>query len=394
MVLTFRYRLLPTKLQHRALGAILEGQRQLYNAALEERIGAFQKAGITRAYVDQCKALTRWRREDAEAANFPVALQRWTLKRLDEAYQAFFRRLKSGAKAGFPRFRGQGRFNTFGFRQFSGITFREGRVRFRGMPGALRVHLHRPIPETGSIRSCVFHRDAKGWTVGLAIELPEARLRGGNRVVGVDLGISLFASISDGGCIPSLRAARRAERAMRLAQRALSRKQRGSKGRTAARHDLARCCARITRARSNHLHQASARLARDYEVIVVEKLQVNARAQGILAKDVRDASWGLFISMLRYKAECAGSRVIEVDPSGTSQECSDCGLSVPKTLSERQHVCGGCGLVMDRDLNAARNILHRAGVSPGLRNVATYGMRAGGNLDETVANVRSGFGCN
>ena len=119
----------------------------------------------------------------------------------------------------------------------------------------------------------------------------------------------------------------------------------------------------------------------DYGVIVVEKLNVKGLARSALAKDVHDASWAKFISMLRDKAACAGSRLIEVDPYDTSQDCSGCGMKVPKALGERLHECSHCGLVIDRDLNAARNILHRAGVGPGLPNVAGCGMRAGGNLE-------------
>src|SRR5207237_6955104 len=146
----------------------------------------------------------------------PVSLQRWALKRLDEAYRGFFRRVKAGSNPGFPRFRGKGRFNSFGFREFSGICFKESRIRFKGMPGTLRIHLHRPLPEGASIRSCVFRRDTRGSTVGLAIERIEAAPRSGDPVVAVDLGISTFAALSDGGFIPSLRAARRAERRLRI----------------------------------------------------------------------------------------------------------------------------------------------------------------------------------
>src|SRR5258705_9573859 len=136
MILTYRYRLLPTRRQHRALEAILESQRQLYNAALEERIEAFRKFGITRTYLDQTKALTEWRRDDPDALQLSVFLQRATLKRLDEAYCGFFRRVKNGKKPGFPRFRGRGWFRSFGFREFRGISLKNGRLRFKGIPGA------------------------------------------------------------------------------------------------------------------------------------------------------------------------------------------------------------------------------------------------------------------
>ena len=384
MILTYRYRLLPTKRQHRALEMIVESQRQLYNAALEERIGAYRKAGVTRTYVDQTRALTEWRQSDPDGRALPVNLQRATLKRLEDAYKGFFRRVKAGAKPGFPRFRGKGWFDSFGFLQFDGISLKEGRLRFKGMPGSLRVHLHRPMPPEAAIKSCTFRRDAKGWHVAFAVTVSEALLRKGKCAVGVDLGVTTFAALSDGGFIPSLRAARRGERRLRLAQRALSRKKRGSRNRLKARAAVARCHGAIARQRANHLHQASARLVRDYDVIAVEALNVKALARGRLAKDVHDASWTRFISMLRYKAACAGARLIEVDPQDTTQDCSGCGSKVPKRLADRHHECPHCGLSIDRDLNAARNILHRGGVAPGLRNVAgSCGKRAGGNLSPT-----------
>ena len=382
MILTYRYRLLPTKRQHRALEAILESQRQLYNAALEERIDAYRKAGVGRTYFDQTQALTEWRAQDPEATTLPANLQRATLKRLDEAYKAFFRRGKAGGKPGFPRFRGKGWFDSFGFREFSGVTFREGRLRFKGMPGSLRVHQHRPMPPEGVVKTCTVRRDAKGWAVGFNVNHPTPTLREPVRAVGVDLGISIFAVLSDGGVIPSLRAARRAQRRVRILQRNLARKRRTSRGRRKARLELRRGHSATARCRANHLHQATARLVRDYDVIVIEALRVQGLARSALAKDVCDASWARFISMLAYKAERAGVRLVEVDPRNTSQDCSSCGARVPKKLDERQHRCPHCGLSIDRDLNAARNILNRAGVGPGLRNVAGCGMRAGGKLGQ------------
>ena len=385
MTLTYRYRLLPTKRQYRALETILESQRQLYNAALEERIDAYRKAGLTRTYIDQTKGLTELRQSDPEYRALPVSLQRATLKRLDDAYKGFFRRVKAGGKPGFPRFRGKGWFDSFAFREFSGISLEGRRIRFKGMPGALRVHLHRPMPVEAVIKSCTFRRDAKGWHVALAIEVTMPPVRRGGRAVGVDLGITTLAALSDGAFIPSLKAARRAERRLRVVQRALVRKKRGSRNRLKARRAVARCHAATARQRGNHLHQASARLVRDYDVIAVEALNVKALAGSRLAKDVQDASWARFISMLRYKAEGAGARLVEVDPQDTTQDCSGCGMKVPKQLSDRQHECPHCGLSIDRDLNAARNILHRAGVGPSLRNVAgCCGMRAGGNLSLTL----------
>ena len=377
MILTYRYRLLPTRRHHRALETLLESQRELYNAALEERIDAYRKAGITRTYFDQAKALTTWRQSDRDASALPVNLQRATLKRLDEAYKGFFRRVKSGEKPGFPRFRGRGRFDSFSFYEFVGISLRDGKLRFKGMSGALRVHLHRPMPADGVVRSCTFRRDVKGWMVAFAVKVPTAPSRDGKRAVGVDLGITIFATLSDGAVIPSLRASRTAERRLRISQRVLSRRKKGSNSRRKATTAVRRCHAMIARRRANHLHQASACLVRDYDVIAIEALRVKGLARSALAKAVHDSSWAKFISMLRYKAEWAGVRLIEVDPYNTTQDCSRCGALVPKKLSDRQHDCPQCGLSIDRDLNAARNILNRAGMSPGLPNVAGFRMRAG-----------------
>jgi putative transposase len=380
MVLTFQYRLLPSKAQHRALEAMLESQRLLYNAALEERIGAYRH-GITIGYVDQSRSLTEWRHSDHDAASVPVNVQRATLKRVDEAYKAFFRRLrKKGNKAGFPRFRGIGGWRTFGFREFEGISLEQSRLHFKGMPGALQVHLHRSLPPDCRIRSCILCHDTKGWKVGFCVDVPKAPTRTGNRRVGIDLGIKTFATLSDGGSIPSLKAARRAQRRLRIAQRALARKCAGSRSRGKARTLLARRHAAIARSRLNHLHQASAQLVRNYDVIAIEALNIGALAKSALARDVRDASWGKFLSMLRYKAARAGVQLIEVDPRNSTQDCSACGTRVPKSLSERQHTCPSCGISIDRDLNAALNIVKRAGAGPYLPNVAECGMRAGGNL--------------
>src|SRR6185503_19355290 len=181
MVICHRYRLLPRRSQHRALARILESQRQLYNAALEERVGAYRKADLSLSYFDQCRGLTEWRKSDAEAKDLPVNVQRATLKRLDEAYKGFFRRVKRGGMPGFPRFRGKGWFDSFAFAEFEGIKIEGGRLRFKGVPGGLRVHWHRELPEGATIRSCTFKRDLKGWSVSFAMAVKPAAPRLGER---------------------------------------------------------------------------------------------------------------------------------------------------------------------------------------------------------------------
>jgi putative transposase len=194
-VLTFKYRLLLRRGQHKALGRILEDQRILYNACLEERNGCYRATGKGRSYMQQSKALTQLRREPEYAA-VPVKLQRWTLKRADDAYQAFFRRCKTkGGKAGFPRFRGQGRWQSFGFAEFSGIRLDGKRLRFAGL--SLYMHLHRPLPE-GRPLSCTFTRDQKGWNVCLQYRVLCRALPATGQQVGVDVGLKELAVLSTG----------------------------------------------------------------------------------------------------------------------------------------------------------------------------------------------------
>ena len=381
MILTYRYRLLPLKSQHRALELLLHAQRELYNAALEERIDFYRKTGKTRTYIDQCKALTACRNELADMGELPANLQRWTLRRLDEAFQGFFRRLKvRNARAGFPRFRGKGRWDAFGFNEFSGIRFDGKRLRFAGMPGGLKVHLHRKLPEDEDIRSCVFRQDGSGWFVCLQIAFPTPQKRAIGSVIGVDLGLEVFAHCSDDVPIPNPHIARRAEKELRRRQRALARCQRGSHRRQKARAQLAKVHRKIANTRNSWLHEKSAELVKRADLIIVDDLKVaNMIRHPTLARSIADASWSRFVSMLSYKVEKTGGHLIRVDPRNTSQECSRCHELVPKSLAVRIHQCPSCGLTIHRDYNGSLNI-RRAGIGAGALNVIGCDERAPGNM--------------
>ena len=373
MILTYRYRLLPLKSQHRALERLCEAQRELYNAALQERIDCYRKTGNTRSYMDQCKALTVCRRELPEMGALPANLQRWTLKRLDDAFLGFFCRLKArNGKAGFPRFRGKGRWEAFGFAQFSGIRFDGKRLRFAGMPGGLKVHLHRPLAQEEDIRLCVLRRDRHGWHVCLAVAIEAPEKRPVAAAIGIDLGLKVFAYCSDNVVISNPRIAKRAERELRRRQRALSRCKRGSNRRRKVRARVTRLHRKISDTRNTWLHRQSATLIRRADLIAIEDLKVsNMVRHPTLARSISDASWSKFVSMLDYKAEKAGSYLIRVDPRDTSQKCSGCSNLAPKSLAVRTHACPSCGLVIDRDHNASLNIL-RAGIGAGAPNVIGF----------------------
>jgi len=380
--LTFKYRLLPTRAQHEALARILESQRELYNGALTERIECYRKTGKGLTYVDQSRSLTEWRKSDPAASSCPLSIQRWTLRKVDCSYRAFFRRLlaRNGA-VGFPRYRGKSGWESFGFRETDGIRFDGLRIRFRTLPGGLRVHLHRNLPK-GRICSYVFRRDVCGWSVCFEVDVECPARRPVVTSVGIDLGLKAFVYQSDGVVVPNPRVARKAERKMRVRQRALARCKRGSNRHRKVKTELARLHHKVVNTRTTWLHQQSARIANSYDLIAAEDLNVSGMAKHpTLARSIHDASWGKFIQMLSYKAERAGSTFITVNSRNTSQRCSGCGELVPKSLAVRTHSCPSCGLEIDRDHNASLNIL-QAVVGLGQPNVAGYGKRAAGNLKE------------
>lgn len=300
--------------------------------------------------------------------------------RLSRAFDAFFRRVKSGDAPGFPRFKGAAHWRGFGFSQWMGVRFDGRRLRFKGMPGGLRVHMHRNMP-TEKIASCHLSRDVNGWFVSFQTEVRALEKKTIQTAVGIDVGLSAFAFQSDGIAVPAPQIARRKHRRQKLLQRALARCKRGSGQRRKVRAALAGTYADIANNRRTWLHQVSARIAKAYDLIAVEDLNVAGMLRNKqLSRSISDAAWATFTKMLGYKAENAGGTFIKVDPKLTSQICSGCGEIVRKGLSDRVHNCPICGLVLDRDHNAALNILRRAVLRPGEANVAGCRKRSRGNL--------------
>lgn len=372
--LTYRYRLLPSRRQHERLRGALDHVRDLYNAALAERIDCYRKTGRGRSYYDQSRALTVLRSDPAWAL-YSSSMQHWPLRQVDFAFKAFFRRVKAGEKPGYPRFKGRDWFKTFGFAQDDGWRIREGRLIIKGV-GAIRLHLDRPLPSAPA--ACKVKRDGKHWVALLSVEVPCAETHDGP-AVGIDLGLSSLAALSTGETFPNPRAYVRAQRELRRRQRALARCKRGSNGRRKARERVAAAHRNVRCVRDTHLNQVSAGITRKHGLIAVENLNVVGLARAQLSKQIHDVAWARFVFMLDYKAAKAGGRVIRVDPRFTSQTCPECGTVKPKTLKQRIHECD-CGCVLDRDVAAARVILHRAVVSPGQRNVTGSGERAGGKI--------------
>lgn len=362
MLRSFKHRLYPNRHQQEQLTAMLGAFCDLYNAGLQQRIEAYRRQKITLGYTCQANELKAVRATNERLAGFSYSAEQQVLRRLDKAFRAFFRRLRTGSKAGFPRFQAKSRFDSAEFRVGDGLTIRKNnRLGIVGIPGQIKVKWHRTLPTEAKVGVAVVSRSCGKWYVCFQVELPTAEIVARNGPdIGIDVGLSSLIATSNGETVAAPRWTRKAAKKQRRLQRALARCRRNSRRRLKVKRNLARHSARTANCRRDFLHKLSRALVNRYAVIAIEDLSVDRLARSMLAKSVHDAAWGQLRQFLTYKAESAGSEVIAVDPRGTSQLCSECGGHVPKTLAVRWHDCPECGYSADRDVNAARNVLLRA----------------------------------
>ena len=348
-----KYRLYPTTAQTEALDAQLGEACRLYNAALQERRDAYQCHGLSLTYFDQANQLKDIRTAgDLGLANFSASQD--VLRRVDKTFQAFFRRVKAGQKAGYPRFKSRRRFDSYTFPSYGdGCRLTDAKLYLQGI-GHLKVKLHRPVD--GAIKTVTVKREAGKWYVCLSVAYATQPLPETEAAIGLDVGLFAFATLSDGRAIENPRYSRKAQASLRLAQRRVARRQRGSHGRKKAVVLLQKAHAYVQNQRADFHHKTARALVDAYGVIAVEDLHIKGLASGMLAKSVNDAGWSAFLSKLAYKAAEAGRTLMHVDPRGTSQTCL-CGTPVPKTLSQRWHQCEACGLSAGRDHVSAQLIL-------------------------------------
>jgi putative transposase len=353
----------------------LDHTRDIYNAALEERISAWRKHRIGITKYDQFKSLTKLHAEDL-FDQYATTMQRWPLAKLHDAFQGFFKRLKKGEKVGFPRFRSEARFDTFGFSDRGGWSFDGRSVTMKGI-GRFRVHFHRPIE--GEVCSLMIKREGRKWyaLIGARVEVAASHPTGAT--IGLDMGTTHLATLSTGERIVNIRTNRRLAPKVAEAQRTLARARRGSKRRKRVKDKLLRLKRQEANCRATHLHQQSAFLTQRYATIVIEDLQIrnmmrsskgtidapgtNVAQKTGLNRSIGDAAWGRFAELLTYKAARAGGSVVRVNPRNTSNECSRCHAITPSRIGDLFE-CHACGLVMDRDHNAALVIEHRGVVVP------------------------------
>ena len=353
---TFKYRLYPTREQMAALEHQLSEARSLYNAALQERRDAWKMQRVSRNYYDQAAQLKEIRDTgNLELANFSACQD--VLRRVNKSFDAFFRRIKTGEKAGYPRFKGRDHFDSFTFPSWGdGCRLTDaGRLRVQGV-GVIKLKMHRPI--VGDIKTLTLKREAGKWYACFSVAIEVPMQVPSSEAIGIDVGLCSFAALSNGKLVANPRNLKAGLAKLRRCQRKVARRKKGGMSRRKAVRFLQKAHAHVYNQRSDFQHKLSRSLANTYGLIAVEDLNIKGLSRGMLARSVSDAGWGSFLAKLAYKVEETGGQLVRVNPNGTSQVCSRCGClpDVPKTLADRVHSCS-CGLIVDRDVNAACNIL-------------------------------------
>ncbi len=360
MLKAFQYKLYPSKAQERKLAATRETCRRWYNDLLAERKTAYEERKETIGKYEQLRRVKDHKASNPWAAEVHSHVLQVVVADLDKAFQAFFRRVKAGQTAGYPRFRGRNRYDSFGFKEYAnGFKIDGRRLRVSGI-GRIAVRWHRPLE--GTIKTVRLIKKASGWYACFSVEYTPQPLPPTGRDVGVDVGIASLITTSDGASVPPQHWYRREQKRLRVLQRCVARRTKGGKNRRKAVVRLQRYHERIANQRKDFLNKLAYSLIQRYDRIAVENLRIrNMVKNRHLAKSILDAGWGYFIARLHAKAAEAARVVVEVNPAYTSKTCSGCGhIFENLTLKDRWIECR-CGLSLDRDHNAAINILDRAG---------------------------------
>ena len=305
--------------------------------------------------------MTGWKQEIPVFRNVHSQVLQNAQLRVDLAFQSFFRRVKSGdKKAGYPRFRSRFRYDSLCFPQYpGGAELKDGKLFIRKI-GTIRLNLHRPIPPEATIKTTTIRKTSTGkWFAFFSVEVPLSKpLDPVERAVGIDLGLESFLTTDQGVKAKNPRFFRKSEKALAKVQRRFARTKKGTPERRFRRKAVARVHEKIANQRSNYAHKISRKLVDHFGIIVFEDLKPSRMIKNhCLAKSIADVAWTQIRNYTTYKAEEAGRTVVLVNPAYTSQDCSRCSFRVKKKLSERTHNCPSCGLSMDRDQNAALNIL-------------------------------------
>jgi len=352
---SFQFRLNPTHHQSTLLNQTLETCRWVYNETLETRKNAWEQEQKSVSLYDTNKFLTSWKKGKPELSQVYSQVLQNVQERVDLAFNAFFRRVKLGEKPGYPRFRGYGWYDSFTFKQY-GFTLADNGLLLSKI-GALKIIQHRAIE--GKIKTLTIRRDRVGnWYACFSCEVEPTQLPTSEKGVGVDVGLESFATLSTGEKIENPRFFRQDENELAKVQRKLSKAEKGTPEWAKRRMAVCHIHQRIANRRKDFAHKLSRLWVNAYGIIALERLSGKGMLQNhCLAKSISDAAWNQLSLFTQYKAENAGRECVLVDPRNTSKKCSRCGTLVEKILSVRVHDCPVCGLKIDRDENAAINIL-------------------------------------
>lgn len=376
--LTYQYKAHIKRGNYSRLDEALRRCAMLYNAALEERTQAYRVQRKTVTLYDQTKQLKLIRQDLPEWRAYHYKLGTGVLIRVDRAMKAFFKRVGRGEKPGYPRYRSKHRYQTLEVSEVTtGMLKRsqDGRrayVRIKGLP-TLTLRTKRPLPK-GKPKTLMISRRAAGYVVSMAFAVECTTLPESNTQVGIDMGVNERMTLSTGETLERRVQDRRRERRLR---RRVARARKGSASRRKKVRSLSRETYRNTIRNRNACHRASTDLVRRFGRIAVEDLQIrnmtrsaagtveepgkNVAQKTGLNRSISEQTWGILVSQLAYKAEYAGRELVKVNPAYTSRTCSGCGVILMEKLATyRLFVCQACGLVMDRDRNAAKNIEARA----------------------------------
>ena len=359
---TYKFRIYPNKEQQAILARYFGSVRFVYNHFLAERKQQYEETQHSDDYYKQAKSLTELKKQEEYSWLKEINSQtlQHALRHLETAYVNFFR-----GTAKFPNFKSKKNKNSFSVPQNCSLS--NGRIYIPKFKEGIKVKEHRKVNGLVKQMTISLTPTGKYYVSILTEELYEA-IQKTNKSVGIDLGLKDFVITSEGKKYKNHRYIKQYEKELAMAQKHLSRKQHGSNSYEKQRRKVAKIYEKISNCRADKQHKVALDLIRKYDIICLEDLNIKGMIKSHkLAKAINDASWGQFVSMLTYKAELNDKQVIKIDrwyPS--SKTCHNCGwVNEGLKLSDRQWVCPHCGEIIDRDINAAKNIL-----SEGIRKIS------------------------
>ncbi|MEI2580236.1 RNA-guided endonuclease InsQ/TnpB family protein [Scytonema sp. PRP1] len=313
-------------------------------------------------YYSQKKTLPLLKKTHPHYSDIHSQVLQDVVKRVKVTFDRFLSGDSNGKRSGKPRFKSRDRYRTFTYPQMKDDCIK-GRVICLPKSGNIKLILHRPMPDGFKVKTVSVTKKADGYYLTLSLEDPTVPSVNPDinpdSMTGIDLGLKEFLTTSTGETVEIPQHYRKSQKRLRVIQKRLSRRKKESNRRRKAVKQLAKQHKKVAEKRKDFHFKTAKQLLSKYDVVAHEDLNVKGLSKSQLAKSVHDAGWSSFLSILTTKAENAGLLVIAVNASGTSQDCSSCGVKVPKRLHERWHSCQ-CGCSLDRDHNAARNIKNRA----------------------------------